>query len=71
MAGLLLRVDLFAIEEDNERTRSTSTQPNRNPEFSFHIVLKAHGLSLDVSSKKAAFDFDSHCGCGSMLDRLR
>jgi len=32
----------------------------------FDIVFEAHGLSFYVSSKKAAFNLDSHFGCAPM-----
>ena len=60
MPGLLLRVDLFAIEENAEGSRAAGTQPSGDAEFSFDLVLEAHGLGFDISSKKAAFNFDGH-----------
>jgi hypothetical protein len=53
-------VNLFSINENIECTRPARTQPNRHTEFTLDIVLKAHGLRFDITSKKAAFDLDAH-----------
>jgi hypothetical protein len=34
--------------------------------LSLDIVLEAHGLGFEVSSKKATFNFDSHAESGSV-----
>jgi hypothetical protein len=57
---VFLRVDLLAIHENAKRAGSPGTQANRKAEFTFNIVLETHGLSLDVRSKEAAPDLDSH-----------
>jgi hypothetical protein len=56
----LFGIDLFAIEENIQRAGEAGTQSNGNVELPFDIVLEAHGLCLDVASKKAAFDLNTH-----------
>ena len=67
---LLLRIDLFAINENIQCSRGASTQPNRNPEFPFEMVFETHGLGFEVTSKEAASDLDSHIHRTPALTRL-
>jgi hypothetical protein len=59
-ASLLLGIDLFAVSEDIERAGSTHADTSRNVELLLDVVLQAHGLTCDVLSEKAAFDFYGH-----------
>lgn len=67
---LLLRVDLLPIQQNIQRSRRPGPQPNGQPEFPFDIVLKAHGLSFDIGSNKAALNLDSHGGAAAPLSSL-
>jgi len=60
MPCLLYRVDLLAIDENSERSRSAGTHSNRNTKFTFDVVLETHGLAFQVTSKEAAFNLDNH-----------
>ncbi len=57
---LLFRIDAFAVDEDIQLSRGTGAQLNRDVEFTFNIVLEAHGLRFDVASNEAALDLDVH-----------
>ena len=57
---LLLRVDLLPVDENIQCTRGAGTQPNWSTELAFEIVLEAHGLRFQITSKEAAFDLDLH-----------
>ena len=57
---LLLRVDLLPVDENIQCARCAGTQPNWSTELAFEIVLEAHGLRFQITSKEAAFDVDLH-----------
>jgi hypothetical protein len=57
---LLFGIDLFAVSEDVERARTSQADPRPNVQLLLYVVLQAHGLTFDVLSEKAAFDFYSH-----------
>ena len=57
---LFLRVDLLAVDENIQCARGPGTQPNWSTELAFEIVLEAHGLRFQITSKEAAFDLDLH-----------
>jgi hypothetical protein len=59
-SGLLFRINLFPIDENIQRSRGTRTHPNGKVELPFNLIFEAPGLSLNVTSKKAAPDFDCH-----------
>ena len=62
----LLRVDLFAIDEDVQRARRPCTYSSWKAQFTFNIVLEAHGLCFDFASNKTAFDLYVHTGILSL-----
>ena len=70
MPLLLLRIDLLAIEEDPEGAGRSRADTSGDAKLAFDIVLEAHGLALDVSSKEAAFDFDGHLCSATLIGRL-
>jgi hypothetical protein len=60
MAGLLFRVDLFAIDENAKGPWGAGAYTNGDAQIAFEIFLEAHGLSFEVGSKETAFDFNVH-----------
>jgi hypothetical protein len=57
---VIIGKDLFAIDEDVERPRRAGTHFDGYTGFPLDSVLEAHGLSLDICSKEAALDLNSH-----------